>query len=281
MRHDSKLPVRRLLLVACASLALASCAGDKKELTYVARDVETLYNLAADTLAKGQYRQAAVIFDEVERQHPYSAWARRAQLMSAFSYYQAQQYQEAILSAQRFLSLHPGNKDAPYAYYLVAVSYYEQISDVGRDQKTTEQALNALNELVRRYPDSTYAADARLKIDLTRDHLAGKEMEVGRWYQSRGECLAGLNRFRSVVEKFETTSHIPEALHRMTECYLQLGMRMEAQRTAAVLGYNYPGSKWYQRSYSLVSNLKPAKPAKAAEKAEAETSKAEANKVKG
>lgn len=270
MRYDSKLPVRRLLLVACASLALAACAKGDKELKYVARDVETLYNLAADTLAKGQYGQAALIFDEVERQHPYSAWARRAQLMSSFSYYQANKYQEAIFSAQRFLSLHPGNKDAAYAYYLIAVSYYEQISDVRRDQKITEQALNALNELVRRYPDTPYAADARLKLDLTRDHLAGKEMEVGRWYQIRGECLAAIYRFRNVVEKYETTSHTPEALHRMTECYLSLGMLAEAQRSAAVLGYNYPGSKWYKRAYDLLGGGKltqsvaPAAPAGAA-----------------
>lgn len=252
MRHDSKLPVRRLLLAACASLALAACAKGDKELTYVARDVETLYNLAADTLARGQYGQAALLFDEVERQHPYSAWARRAQLMSAFSYYQANKYQEAILAAQRFLSLHPGNKDAPYAYYLIAVSYYEQISDVRRDQKITEQALSALTELTRRYPETPYAADARLKLDLTRDHLAGKEMEVGRWYEVRGECLAAIHRFNNVVEKYETTSHVPEALHRMTECYLSLGMRAEAQRAAAVLGYNFPSSKWYKRSYSLL-----------------------------
>lgn len=256
MRYDSKLPVRRLMLAVCASLALVSCAKGNKELKYVARDVETLYNLGADTLAKGQYLQAALLFDEVERQHPYSAWARRAQLMSSFSYYQANKYQEAILSAQRFLSLHPGNKDAAYAYYLIAVSYYEQISDVRRDQKITEQALNALNELVRRYPDTPYAADARLKLDLTKDHLAGKEMEVGRWYQVRGECLAAIHRFRNVVETYDTTSHVPEALHRLTECYLSLGMRAEAQRSAAVLGYNYPGSKWYKRSYDLLGGGK-------------------------
>ncbi|WP_454558439.1 outer membrane protein assembly factor BamD [Parapedomonas caeni] len=257
MRTDSTRFLRRALLVLAAGLALASCAKDKKELTYVARDVETLYNLGADTLAKGQYRQAAMLFDEVERQHPYSVWARRAQLMSAFSYYQANRYQEAILAAQRFLSLHPGNRDAPYAYYLIALSYYEQISDVGRDQKVTEQALQSLNELTRRYPNTSYATDARLKIDLTRDHLAGKEMEIGRWYQSRHEFLAATLRFRSVIERYETTTHVPEALHRMVECYLELGMREEAKRSAAVLGHNYPGSKWYERSYALMNRLKP------------------------
>ncbi|MEO0500248.1 MAG: outer membrane protein assembly factor BamD, partial [Pseudomonadota bacterium] len=171
---------RGVLLAVALGLGLSACAGggddtvvDRK---YVARDVATLYTFGKDTLQKRRYKQAAAIFDEVERQHPYSAWARRAQLMSAFSYYTARQYPDAISAAQRFLSLHPGNKSAPYAYYLIALSYYEQIEDVERDQQTTQQALSSLTELIRRYPESKYAADARLKIDLARDHLAGKEM---------------------------------------------------------------------------------------------------------
>jgi outer membrane protein assembly factor BamD len=238
------------LLVA---VSLAGCASKKKgELTYIARDVETLYNLASDTLTKKQYAQAGLIFDEVERQHPYSVWARRAQLMSSFAYYKGNKYEEAILAAQRFLSLHPGNKDAPYAYYLIAVSYYEQISDVSRDQKSTEKAVNALTELIRRYPNTEYASDARLKLDLTKDHLAGKDMEVGRFYQQRADYIAASVRFRNVVDKFETTTHTAEALHRLVEIYLQLGMQQEAERMAALLGHNYPGSKWYERSYALI-----------------------------
>jgi outer membrane protein assembly factor BamD len=241
------------LAAALALTLLGACASKKKgELTYIARDVETIYNLAADTLAKKEYSQAGLIFDEVERQHPYSIWARRAQLMSAFSYYKANKYDEAILAAQRFLSLHPGNKDAPYAYYLIAVSHYEQISDVSRDQKSTEKAVTALTELVRRYPNTEYAADARLKLDLTRDHLAGKSMEVGRFYQSKGDYIAASVRFRNVVDSFESTSHTAEALHRLVEVYLQLGMQQEAERMAALLGHNYPGSKWYERSYALM-----------------------------
>jgi outer membrane protein assembly factor BamD len=243
--------VAAILLAA----GLSACANDDKEITYIARDVDTLYNLAADILARGQYRDAGQLFDEVERQHPYSAWARRAQLMSAYSYYRAQRFDEAILAAQRFLTLHPGNKDAPYAYYLIAVSYYEQISDVQRDQSNTQKALNALNEVVRRFPNTEYAADARLKLDLTRDHLAGKEMEIGRWYQSRAEYLAAVTRFRNVIDRYDTTSHTPEALHRLVECYLSLGMRQEAVRTAAVLGHNYPGTRWYERSYALTSRF--------------------------
>ena len=244
-------------ILAATALSLTACAGggrddDVIDRSYVAQDVATLYTFAKDTLDRGRYLQAAQIFDEVERQHPYSIWARRAQLMSAFSYYAAQEYPDAISAAQRFLSLHPGNKDAPYAYYLIALSYYEQIEDVERDQQITEQALAALTELARRYPSSPYAADARLKIDLTRDHLAGKEMTIGRFYQDRREYIAALKRFENVVERYDTTSHAPEALHRMVESYLLLGILEEARRTAAVLGHNYPGSEWYERSYELV-----------------------------
>ncbi len=236
------------------SVALSGCASTKtkKDRPYVARDVDTLYTAALQTLKRRDYKLAAAQFDEVERQHPYSVWARRAQLMSAYSYYVSQNYSEAIQSAQRFLSLHPGSREAPYAYYVVAVSYYEQIADVSRDQKTTAKALDALQELIRRYPNSEYAADARLKVDLTRDHLAGKEMEVGRFYQANKQFLAAIIRFRSVVDNYNTTSHTPEALHRLVECYLALGIPEEAKKTAAVLNYNYPGSKWYERSFDLI-----------------------------
>jgi outer membrane protein assembly factor BamD len=237
---------------------LSGCASKQKgALTYVSRDVDTLYNLASDTLDKKDYRAAGALFDEVERQHPYSVWARRAQLMSSFSYYMGNRYDEAVLASQRFLSLHPGNKDAAYAYYLIAVSNYEQISDVRRDQKNTQKALDALNELVRRFPNTEYAADARLKLDLTRDHLAGKEMEVGRWYENRTEYLAAITRFRKVTETYGTTSHTAEALHRLVECYLLVGLREEATKAAAVLGNNYPGSKWYERSYALIQKTTP------------------------
>ncbi len=205
----------------------------------------------------GQYRVAAALFDEVERQHPYSPWARRAQLMSAFNYYAAQQYTESTASAQRFLQLHPGNRDAPYAYYLIALNYYEQISDVTRDQHITQQALDALNEVIRRYPDTPYAADARLKVDLVNDHLAGKEMEIGRYYQRASLWLASTVRFRTVVTTYQTTSHAPEALYRLVESYLSLGMRSEAVASAAVLGRNYPGSEWYDRAYRLIQDHGP------------------------
>ena len=248
------------LAASLASLAILAGCGSTDEETYVERPVEELYNAAMDQLQSGDLTGAAKNFDEVERQHPYSVWARKAQLMAAYAYYQTNRYDEAILAGERFLQLHPGNKDAAYAHYLIAVSYYEQITDVGRDQRTTERALNALQEVVDRYPDSEYARDARLKIDLARDHLAGKEMEIGRYYLKRGQHAAAINRFREVIEKYQSTSHVPEALHRLTEAYLALGVSDEAQTAAAVLGHNFPGSDWYRDSYVLLTgeNLEPA-----------------------
>ena len=255
----NKTRIAALMLLPVIMLPAAGCARNKVkgDTAYVARDVNTLYSLAKEQADKGQYEFAAKLFDEVERQHPYSVWARRAQLMSAFSYYMAQKYPDAVSSAQRFLTIHPGNKDAPYANYLIAMSYYQQIEDVTRDQKITQQASDSFNELIRRYPQSRYASDARLKLDLINDHLAGKEMEVGRFYQRAGRWLAAATRFREVVDKYQTTSHTPEALERLVETYLNLGMPDEAQKAAAVLGANYPGSKWYKRSYELIQRHAP------------------------
>jgi len=256
-------PLRLAILsVSVAALALtAGCAGGKGgpgDVAYVARDVESLYTAAKDRLDRGDAKIAAQLFDEVERQHPYSPWARRAQLMSAFSYYVDRDYNKAIASAQRFLSIHPGNKDAPYAFYLIALSYYEQISDVERDQRITQQALDALNEVNRRFPATKYAADARLKIDLVTDHLAGKEMEIGRYYERSGNWLAAQIRFQNVVEKYQTTSHTPEALYRLTETNLALGIPTEAKKYASVLGANYPGNEWYEKAYDLIRRHAPA-----------------------
>jgi len=251
-----------LLTLALALIPLAACGTlgggrTKADTRYVARDVNTLYNAGWQKMRGGSYPQAALIFDEVERQHPYSIWARRAQLMSAFSYYAARAHTKSVESARRFLSIHPGNRDAPYALYLIALNYYEQIRDVTRDQAITRQAMDSLGEVVRRYPDTPYADDARLKLDLVRDHLAGKEMEIGRFYQRRRQWLAAVIRFRTVVDEFQTTSHAPEALMRLTESYLALGIPEEARRSAAVLGANYPGTRWYQRAYDLVNRHAP------------------------
>ena len=243
--------------LAATTVLLAACGGGAnrpKDTAYVARDVESLYAQAKEDLDRGRPNVAAALFDEVERQHPYSPWARRAQLMSAFSYYVAGDYNKSIQASQRFLSIHPGNKDAPYAFYLIALSYYEQISDVQRDQKVTEQALTALQEVNRRFPQTQYASDARLKIDLVQDHLAGKEMEIGRYYQRSGKWIAAQIRFQNVVDTYQTTSHAPEALYRLVESSLALGIPAEAVKYAAVLGANYPGNDWYQKAYELVQD---------------------------
>ncbi len=254
-------PVSAAVLLGGAVL-VSGCSGlggsdGPTDTAYVARDVESLYSAAKSRLDRGDLALAAGLFDEVERQHPYSPWARRAQLMSAFAYYADRNYGAAIQSAQRFLSIHPGNRDAPYAYYLIGMSYYEQISDVERDQAITLQALNALTELQRRYPRSEYAADARLKTDLLRDHLAGKEMEIGRFYQRTGQWLAAQLRFQNVTEDFQTTSHAAEALYRLTETSLALGLKDEALRYSAVLGANYPGSDWYEKAFDLMNDHAP------------------------
>src|SRR3954454_18487654 len=243
-----------LLITAAAVLPLLGCAHGKgrKDTAYVARDVSSLYTAAKRSMDQGDYEQAAKLFDEVERQHPYSVWARRAQLMSAFNYYLAKKYTEAVSSAQRFITIHPGNSEAPYAQYLIAMSYYQQVDDVNRDQTTSTQASDAFGELIRRYPDTHYAADARLKLDLIKDHLAGKEMEIGRFYQRSGQWLAATYRFRTVIDQYQTTTGTPEALERLGECYLALGMPQEAQKSAAVLGRNYPESYWYKQSLRLL-----------------------------
>jgi len=247
-----------ILLAAFAiALALAACSDDEpKEDTAVDKPVNELYNKAMDQLAQRQYKESAKSFEEVERQHPYSIWATKAELMAAYSLYQSNGYQDAINALNRFIQLHPGNRDIAYAYYLRALCYYEQVTDVERDQSNGEQALSSLEELIRRYPETSFARDARHKIDLVRDQLAGKEITIGRFYETRGQYLAAINRFKVVVNKYQTTSQVPEALHRLVECYMALGIVDEARKTAAVLGYNYPRSQWYIDSYQLVENVK-------------------------
>lgn len=252
--------LRPRLAASLGALALlagvSACAGNRDErLQFQEQPVEQVYNQAADLLDRGRWTEAAQAFDEVERQHPYSSWARRSMLMSSYANYKAARYEESIKAAQQFIALHPGNEAAPYAYYLIAVCHFEQILDVGRDQSSTESALAALVEVTRRFPESEYARDARLKIDMTYDQLAGKEMEIGRFYQARDQHLAAINRFKKVVEdtNYQRTTHAEEALHRLVECYLSIGLVNEAQKAAAVLGANYPNGKWYERTYALMT----------------------------
>ncbi len=218
------------------------------------QQVAASYNEGLAQMAKGNYSTAAKRFGEVESQFPYSKWATKALLMQAFSFYQANKYSDSIDACQRFISLHPGHQDISYAYYLLALDNYEQINDVTRDQSQTQAALDALEEVARRFPDSKYAADAQQKALLARDHLAGKEMEVGRYYMKHGDYLAGINRFKNVVTNYQTSSQTPEALYRLTEGYMALGIRSEAQTAAAVLGHNFPHSNWYRDAYTLVAS---------------------------
>ncbi len=244
----------KLMLAAGAALAAAACAGTSRqeELAYIERPVEIIYEEATRSLDRNNWDIAAAQFDEVQRQHPYSPWAQRSILMAAYARYRSRDYDEAIESAQEYISLHPGGDGAPYAYYLIAVSHFDQIIDVGREQARSELALAALNEVTARFPESEYARDAELKQDMVRDQLAGKEMEIGRYYLRRSEHLAAINRFKKVVQTYDTTSHAPEALHRLVEAYLSIGLVGQAQAAAAVLGHNYPGSDWYQDSYALM-----------------------------
>jgi len=249
---------RFLIVVACALVwwLITGCSQSdtksKDEDSTKLEAVDVLYNRAADSLAARNYKKASEEFEEVERQHPYSDWATRAQVMAAYASYRDQNFSGAQAILERFVKLHPNNPSTPYAYYLRALTFYDQITDVGRDQKMTEDARQSLKDVVSRYPNTDYARDAKLKLDLTEDHLAGKEMQIGRYYQQREEFLAAVNRFKFVVDHYQNTSHVPEALHRLVETYLSLGVKEEAKKYAAVLGYNYPGSEWYQYSYAML-----------------------------
>ncbi len=253
-------PVPFVLALAVGAGVLSACSGGQKPKdTYVEAPVERLYNDATDALLAERYNGAATLFAEVERQHPYSVWATKAQLMEAYAQYSAGKFDDSVGTLDKFIQLNPGNRDIAYAYYLKALAYYEQITDVGRDQKMTQDALAALDDVLRRFPDTAYARDAQIRKDLARDHLAGKEMDIGRFYEGHHEYIAAINRFKRVIEEYQTTSHVPEALARLTECYLALGVHDEAQTAAAVLGHNFPGSQWYADSYALLKekDLKP------------------------
>ena len=255
----------RLLRLAAAlamAAALAGCSlfgGGDDDFSLEDMPPGDIFAMGEAQLADGNATDAAQTFNEIERLYPFSQLAKRAIIMSAFSSYTAGNFVAARSTARRYLDLYPSDDDAPYAQHMIALSYYDNIVDVGRDQGTTRRALKALREVVSRYPDSDFARDAQLKLDLTRDHLAGKEMTIGRYYLKRGHYSAAINRFRVVIDKYLTTSQTPEALHRMVEANLALGLEDEALASASVLGHNYPGSDWYANSYALLTgrNLLP------------------------
>jgi outer membrane protein assembly factor BamD len=225
-------------------------ADDTPKVNLADEPPDLLYSNGIDALQKGNYSTAVKHFDAIQQNYPYASWATNAQLMEGYTEYRRNNYTESVSQLDRFIALHPANKDVGYAYYLRALCYYEQISDISRDQKGTQEAMSALQEVVNRFPDSAYARDARLKIDLCRDHLAGKEMSIGRYYEKQHLYAAAIGRFQRVIDDFQTTNHTAEALSRLTEIYLKLGMVAEAKKTASVLAYNYPGSHWYQTSWN-------------------------------
>ena len=247
--------IRFILLALFLALTpfLAACSDSTDTLKQADQPVGNLYNDAFDQLQEDNYKKAADLFEEVERQHPYSQWATQAELMAAYAQYSGLHYDDASTDLDRFIQLHPGNKDIAYAYYMKALCYYEQIPDVRRDQSNTLSAMTSFQEVIRRFPDTTYAADAKGKVDLTRDRLAAKDMDIGRYYERQHMYIAAIGRFRDVAEQYQTTTDTPEALLRLIECYKALGIDEEAKRTAAVLGYNYPDSQWYRDGYALVS----------------------------
>jgi outer membrane protein assembly factor BamD len=236
------------------TLPLMGCSLFNKDDDYVAENpADSLYNQGLFLLnTKQDYKEAAKKFDEVDRENPYSEWARKALLMSAYAYYQAELYDDCINSAKRYVTLHPGSPDAAYAQYLIGSSYYDQILDVSRDQARAEKAIDALQQVVRKYPSSEYAVSAQKKIGMARDQIAGKEMDVGRFYLNKRDFIGAINRFKVVVTQYQTTRHVEEALMRLSECYVALGIIDEAQTAAAVLGHNFPDSAWYKDAYRLV-----------------------------
>jgi len=252
--------VARLVALALVAVPLGACSnlgslfGDKDA---VAPDqpADKLYNEGLFFLNnKKDYAAAAKKFEEVDRQHPYSEWARKSLIMSAYAYYESGKYEEAISAAKRYVALHPGSPDAAYAQYIIGSAYYDQIPDVSRDQQRTERAVQALDEVARKYPDTEYAISAKRKIEVARDQLAGKEMEVGRYYLEKRDYTGAINRFKVVVTQYQTTRHVEEALMRLTEAYMALGIVHEAQTAAAVLGHNFPDSRWYKDAYRLVKS---------------------------
>ncbi|PZQ51610.1 MAG: outer membrane protein assembly factor BamD [Rhodovulum sulfidophilum] len=244
-----------LVLAGCGGgLRLPSLSGESsREAQLEAQTPQQLYMSGEALLSEGNPKAAGDMFGEVERLYPYSDWAKRSMLMSAFAYHEAAQYDQSRSAAQRYIEFYPADVDAPYAQFIIALSYYDQIVDIGRDQDNTFQALQEMRDIIERYPDSEYAKSAQMKFELALDHLAGKEMEIGRYYLNRGHYTAAINRFRVVVEEYQTTTQTPEALYRLVEAYLSLGLTQEAQTAAAILGHNFQGSEWYQRAYALLT----------------------------
>jgi outer membrane protein assembly factor BamD len=253
VRSWNWLPAARLALLVLVVAALPACSFFGKEEIIPDDPADKLYNEGLYLLnTKKDYKAAAKRFEEVDRQHPYSEWARKALIMSAYAHYEGTSYDDSVNAAKRYVTLHPGSPDAAYAQFLIGSSYFDQIPDITRDQSRTERAMTALDEVVRKYPNTEYAAGAKRKIEVARDQLAGKEMNTARYYQKKRDYVAAINRFKVVITRYQTTRHVEEALMRLTETYMSLGIVNEAQTAAAVLGHNFPDSPWYKDAYGLV-----------------------------
>jgi outer membrane protein assembly factor BamD len=242
-----------MILLAASLGACSSLFG--KDDTPPDEPADRLYNEGLFLLnQRKEPKEAVKKFEEVDRQHPYSEWARKSLIMSSYAYYTAGSYEDSVTAAKRYIALHPGSPDAAYAQYLIGSSYFDEIPDITRDQSRTEKALAALDEVSRKYPNSEYAVSAKQKIEVARDQLAGKEMATGRYYLQQKQYTGAINRFKVVVTKYQTTRHVEEALMRLTEAYMALGIVAEAQTAAAVLGHNFPDSEWYRHAYTLVKS---------------------------
>lgn len=250
------------LIFALISLLFSSCSDSQNNIGIgVSEDkaAEEIFNSGERELLRRRYNDAAEKFKEVERLYPYSDWAKRALIMQVYSFHKDKEYENVVSAANRFIEFHPKDKDIPYAYYLIGISYYDQVLAIGRDQKLTQEALKIFELIIKDYPDSEYASSSQIKFDFLKNQLASKEMEVGRYYLKRSHYVSAINRFRGIIEDFSTTSQVPEALHRLVEAYLSLGLTDEAQTAGAILGYNYKSNEWYERSFELLSSkgLKP------------------------
>lgn len=250
------------LIFALISLLFSSCSDSQNNIGIgVSEDkaAEEIFNSGERELVRRRYNDAAEKFKEVERLYPYSDWAKRALIMQVYSFHKDKEYENVVSAANRFIEFHPKDKDIPYAYYLIGLSYYDQVLSIGRDQKLTQEALRIFKLIIKEYPDSEYASSSQIKFDFLKNQLASKEMEVGRYYLKRSHYVSAINRFRGIIEDFSTTSQVPEALHRLVEAYLSLGLTDEAQTAGAILGYNYKSNEWYERSFELLRSkgLKP------------------------
>ncbi len=250
------------IIVFFIFILLSNCSENQVDIANIVSEdkaAEEIFNSGEREILRKRYSDAAEKFTEIERLYPYSDWAKRALIMQVYSYHKDQSYDNVVSAANRFIEFHPYDKDVPYAYYLIGLSYYDRVLAIGRDQELAKEALKVFNLIKEEYPESEYASNSEIKFNFLMDHLATKEMEVGRYYLKRSHYAPAINRFRGVIEEFSTTSQVPEALHRLVEAYLSLGLVNEAQTAGAILGYNYKSSDWYERSFELLSSkgLKP------------------------